>query len=597
MKAISEFITAEEFIKMQNDVINDNITYRSEWEAECKDVMYSFKGNKYPVRRKDRLAGTSTIIKDPKRRSFLNLIKRQYRITSNYLWNNEPQYLITAVNGWDVTEEDLENKRSFLNGVFEWNESDLDEVCSFYDTVMDDVIFYGLFRWLAWTIAYYDEKKKTYEFKSYDSMDTYIDLDARCLRDIKKIIVTYTKGKRYLEKKYPLDGLWSPIDWENVGNEKKQSLDTTKNAMLKDKPNSKTLIVREGYYVEDWKLYRILTTQWLLLEKEEFEVWFLPFTYYTTMNDPESLYPRGWYVDMLELEREINQLIEKINKIVKSGWRFVYVKEWTTLTKATNNLLNSMDIEVIEVAGSQDLPQQATFLQVTQADLQHLDFLMTQADMEGWMKADIMGQSSIWPDASGRAIMALQAWSKNNIGTALGELNKYMNRLVRIVLRLHDIYWEDKVSVKWQWGWSVEVDKKTFKQSKTKVTITWRDAFDEITKQMQSIQILDLIAKFKPDIKISPNTITDIFWVTNDIATKIQKDIDKEINPDLQIAEWENKKLMNAISFNANPSDDHQLHLAMHTELLKNFPPESDAGKAIINHANMHNAFLNSSAQ
>jgi len=591
MKQIFEFKEAKDFIDMQNEIINDNIKYRQKWTTECKNVMRSYKWNKFPWKMENRKTWEQYIWKLSWYKVFLNLIKRQYRTTANYLLNNEPQFLITAI--WnDIEESDLVSKRVFLENVFEWAKSDIEEITWFYDTVMDDVIFYWMFRWVVWTMCYYDESKQSYEFRSYDPMDTFIDLEARSLRNIKKWITTYTKNKNELKKLYHIDPFWTVIDWDNIDRNKNESEDDTKVSMLREKPNTNTLIVREWYYIEDNKMYRILTTAKQLLSKEVFEwINFLPITYFTAMNEPEELYPKGWYVDMLTLDKEINELILKINNIVKTWWRFVYIREWTTLTKWTSNFLNSLNIEVIEVADTQELPQQTALLQITQSDLQHLDFLMTQAEAEWWMKSDIMGTSSLWADASWKAIQALQAGSKNNIWPVLNELNKYMNRLVKVVLKLHDIYWEDETTIFWE-NWKITLNKQKFNSMKTKVSITWRNAFDEITKEAQALQILDLIAKFKPDIKISPNTITDIFWTTNDIATKIQADIDKEIDPDLQIAEGENKKLMNAVMLNANMTDNHQLHIAMHSELLKNFWPETDWWKAIINHLRMHQAML-----
>lgn len=590
---ISEFQKADEFINLQNKIINDNITYRQEWENDCKQVMMSYQGNKFPVLKTDRRANSTSITKNSKQPPYLNMIKRQYRTTANYLLNNEPQFLITAI--WkDVNEWDLVAKRVFLENVFEWATSDKDEVMWFYDTVMDDVIYYGMFRGLSWTMVYYDKENKSYEFRSFDSMDTFIDLEARSLRNIQKIVFTYTKNRDWLKKNYPTDPFWKPIDWDLKSKDQRESKSDVKQAMLKDKPDSDTFILREGYYLENDSLVRIITTEKELLVKEIFEnINFLPFTYFTPMNEPESLYPKGWYVDMLNLDREINLLVDKINKIIKTWWRYVYVKEWTKISKGTSNFLNSLDIEVIEISDAQELPQQATLLQVSQADLQHLDFLMRQAEEEWGMKSDIMGTSSLWADASWRAIQALQAWSKNNIWPVLNELNKYMNRLVKVIMKLNDIYWEDSLEVMSE-EWPMEINKKSLNATKTKVSITWRDAFDEVTKQIQGIQILDYITKFNPQIQISPETITSIFWVTNDIATKIQADIDKQENPDIQIAEWENKKLMNAIAMNADQSEDHNIHMALHTELLKNFPPESDAGQAILNHVRMHEAFMQS---
>ena len=136
---------------------------------------------------------------------------------------------------------------------------------------------------------------------------------------------------------------------------------------------------------------------------------FIPATYFAPQADPGELYNRGWFVDMIDIEREINILVTKMNTIIKTGGRFVYVKAGTILTKSTNNLLNSLGVEVIEVVGSQELPKQATLLQISQSDVQHLDFLMRQAEEEGGMKSDIMGTSSTGANASGRAIQALQA--------------------------------------------------------------------------------------------------------------------------------------------------------------------------------------------
>lgn len=116
------------------------------------------------------------------------------------------------------------------------------------------------------------------------------------------------------------------------------------------------------------------------------------------------------------------------------------MKAGTTLSRSTNNVLNSLGVEVFEINNSQEMPKQATLLQISQSDIQYLDFLMKQCEDEGGMKGDIMGNSSTGSNASGRAIQALQAGSKNNIGGALNELNKYMNRLVRILLRMFQVF-------------------------------------------------------------------------------------------------------------------------------------------------------------
>lgn len=258
--------------------------------------------------------------------------------------------------------------------------------------------------------------------------------------------------------------------------------------------------------------------------------------------------------------------------------------------------MNSLGIEVLEVSESQELPQQATLLTVSQADLEWLGWLMDQADNEGGMKQDIMGSSSTGPDASGRAIQALQAGSKNNVGTALNELNKYMSRLGRLLMRLHDAYGDASQQFYSEASNSLlTMKKEVLKRVQVKISVVGSDAFDEITKQAGAVQLIELIMQANPDVKISPEVITSIFDPTNDLADKIQADIDAQKNPDLEIADAQNKKLMQGIPMNANQSDDHPTYIALHSELLKSLPPDSPAAQVTLSKLNQHQAFMESS--
>lgn len=187
-----------------------------------------------------------------------------------------------------------------------------------------------------------------------------------------------------------------------------------------------------------------------------------------------------------------------------------------------------------------------------------------------------MGNSSTGANASGRAIQALQAGSKNNIGGALNELNKYMNRLTRILLRMFAVfpiaqYYSATT------GKNIETGEGYDKSVKVKVSITGRDAFDEVTKQMNAIDILNMILKFAPDTHIPPSVITKIMGVTNDIADEIQEEMDKQEDPDLQIAEGQSKKMLQGIPQMANENDNHQVFVAIFSEALKNVPPDTPA--------------------
>ena len=322
---------------------------------------------------------------------------------------------------------------------------------TFYDTQMDDVVFFGLQRGIAWTLAWHDSDSMGIKFKTFDPLDVYVDIDARKTTQIKDFVFTYVKQKSELKAQYETDAFGNPIDWTNLGTDKDPTLSDAKKCILKEKDPENQVIVREGYHivfepgVKKPYLVRILTTSGATLEKTEHrELSFIPVSPFVPNGEPEELFPRSWYADMLSLDRKINEVVQKFSKIVDTGGRYVYVRKGTKLTKGTDKLLNSLGVEIIEVANSQEVPQQANIMTISQQDIYYLEFLMKQAEDEGGMKSDIMGSSSLGAEASGRAIQALQAGSKNNLGQALNELNKYMSRLVRVVLELHKLYSKDK---------------------------------------------------------------------------------------------------------------------------------------------------------
>jgi hypothetical protein len=37
-----------DFVNFQNEIIDTNITNRNEWETDCKLVIESYRGNKFP---------------------------------------------------------------------------------------------------------------------------------------------------------------------------------------------------------------------------------------------------------------------------------------------------------------------------------------------------------------------------------------------------------------------------------------------------------------------------------------------------------------------------------------------------------------------
>lgn len=145
-----------------------------------------------------------------------------------------------------------------------------------------------------------------------------------------------------------------------------------------------------------------------------------------------------------------------------------------------------------------------------------------------------------------------------------------MSRLVRVVLRLYDVYGEDNEKFYSSGKESdITMKKETARRVKVKVSVTGRDAFDEVTEEAKSIELLGLIQKFNPSTEISPAIITRIMGATNDKADQIQEELDRQVDPDVQISEGENKKFLNGDPMNVNIADNHEMHKAVHTQMLQ----------------------------
>lgn len=184
---------------------------------------------------------------------------------ANFLNNNEPEYVISGFTP-ETQEEDEESTREFLNYIFEGQDPKLkgEDDETFYDTVMDDAIYFGLFRGIVWTLAYWT-KEEGYKFKCYDSLDTYIDTSARKLSKSRKWLTTYTQSKNELSVCYPNDAFGNPIDWTKVSAEKNQTMSEVKKCFLPEPPNPDTLLIREGYYLDynedkTRSVYKVITT-------------------------------------------------------------------------------------------------------------------------------------------------------------------------------------------------------------------------------------------------------------------------------------------------------------------------------------------------
>jgi len=579
--------TAAEIIILQDENISECKTFRSEWERTATAIELSYKGIKFPQHnwKKDIYRN------NPKEKVVVNILKRQHRSIQNYFLNNEPA--VSARRKLDMWFDDLEKSKLLLTRDFtEWD---------FYDEELDNIVNYWLKRWVIYALVIMTEKWEC-EVSVSDSMDTYIDVSAQRKKDIRFFIKTFTLNINVVKEKYKtgLDNDLEKIDLDRdkIQKDREKTLSEEKKNIIKEPADVDTILFREWWYLDykDWKqiLVKVLSIKDKVIELTEYSTYdFLPVEYYAPINDPDNLYPDSWYTWVLEPERIVNRILNKFVTIVETGWRFVYVREGTKLTKWKNNLLNSIWVDVIEIWKAQELPKEATLLTISQSQMVLLEKMIRQAEEEWWMRQDIMWSTSLWADASWRAIEALQAGSKGNVWMAMIELNKFMNRLAKLFFKMYKAWGSSEMTI-YDPDKDLETTIDPSKLWTPRLHIEPKSAFDDITEKADWIQMLEFVKKFNPDTKVSPEVIMNIFKLKSDLAEQIEYEMKKEENPDMKLAEATIALLLQWKRPAVSETDDHQVHMALLWKLLESSWKEmpEQLQKNIIDKYNTHKAYM-----
>ena len=573
MSFLEKLKNNDTFINYINESIDRNFEIRSalRWEETWLAVSYSLDGKK-------NMSFIWGSYQNNRKGFEVNFLKRQYKATMNLLLNNELKAVITR---WisDLEEDELIIIRKSLDYV-------LEHKSNFYDNVMNNILHHWLTKWLCPVFVRTEKNKLKIEF--YDPIDVFLDLRTTILENQEIIIRTYVKDLKEIQNEFPEDFYWKKIDyiWDNGDYESDLKNCQIENQLSEDQQKEK-IIIREIYFEEDDRYYKVIATKFHVLSKTKINTysWWFPFLFFKCLNNPDRLYPQSWYRDFILIEAEVNDIIRKINHVIKISWRHVYVIKGTKIEKVLNDSLNSLWIDVFAVEWAPDIPKWETLLEVSPQALWHLEFLIEQMNLDWGMQHDVLWKSTLWANASWIAIQSLQAGSKNNIGLILIEMNKFISKLAQHIIKLI-------------WAWELEIpwldkdDINLFKNINIKISTLPRTAFDEVWKVDEVIKMIDLIKANDPNTPVPYKFIIELFWFKNDIAERLLREIEQSENPDILIARAENMKLQNGFPVDPSESDDHELHMMLHSELLQNVWPESKEWQFIIEHLKLHEWML-----
>lgn len=78
--------------------------------------------------------------------------------------------------------------------------------------------------------------------------------------------------------------------------------------------------MREGYYLDpEGILWQVISTRGHTLVKKELgKTDMMPVTYFAPIFNPGESYPRSWFSDLVPIEKEINEIMQKLSMIIKT---------------------------------------------------------------------------------------------------------------------------------------------------------------------------------------------------------------------------------------------------------------------------------------
>jgi len=541
-----------DILSFQDKVIKDCNEYRIAWAKTAQEVELAIKWIIYPQNKDWKHRN------DPEKPVLLPLIQRQNRNMMNYISWNKPSITprqTVQMSSEELYKANLINKRDFLDN-------------NFYRDLMDKIIFYWFRRWICYILSYYTTKG--IQTKVVDPLDVYIDINADTKENMRYIVYTFTKNIEQCKNDYKLDYLWDEIKWDEIKVDIEKTKNDYKKNIIKEPSDSNTILLREGWYLDylDGKqvVVKILTTKNTILKKEISTQDFLWLDFYAPILDINNLFPYSRFSAMLSWERKANDLMNRFAHITEK-WRQLFLQENARVTKGSNKMLNSLWIDVIQIWWVSDIPIPAEVMRISQADMSFLNKTIAQVEETGWIRQDAMGSTSLGSDASWTAIAEQKAGSYANTGVAVNELNKFMDRLWETYFNLYKQSWPKSIKF-FDASKNVFINIETDKLLKPNFHIEPKSSFDNIVEKIDGIEMLKQISSTNPWIKISPDIWWEIYWQKNDLAKRLLLDMEKEKDPDMEMAKICIKLLMNWKKPAVSPTDNHIVHMASLQKVL-----------------------------
>jgi len=514
----------------------------------------------------------------------INTIRPLIRWVRTLITKNNPRWHIK--DSLETWHKDTETYIAWLvlNNIYKWEH---------LKTKVKDLLYNGSIAWNWYWQVYYDTTKDDQwdiAIQNIDPFDIYLDPTGKVdwskfnwrwiIKSITKPVSEIHNDKKYNKEKFNI----SPKTDDTLKTYQEQ-LETSTDSEIW------VATIYEIYEKENWKIK--LITYWqgyilreIILDTDEF-----PIFIYQMERMWGRIYPTAWITPLLWLNKANSRIASMIEEWIyinaKGRW---WIREWENIKSSLTDRW--------ELIYYKNMPP--TYLQ--QGSIWNTPFNYTSM-LQSWMQ-DIWWLHSVSAGKvdnsirTGIGIAQLQASDLNNISEAVDNLKEFLWTIAEYVLNMASkeyttvkklYYVKEDVQVVWN-------TKKQYSDKVKKVVpFKWIDveiipwsAFSDLQSRQDMIQLLQLWVKIPNDILID----TFELWDTWQILRKMELEKDKNQDPDIDIANAENKKMIMKEPITASQTDNHQVHLAIHWQLLDWVKDNKEVSQIVMQHMKQHEALM-----
>jgi len=491
------------------------------------------------------------------------ILKRFFNSVKNIVTSNE--YKWSLKDTW-TTEDFSENDKLVAQALLDYA----------YDennfNVLDDIIVSDILKYF-FSLIYVDYKNNKTEIKVINPMDVFIEKNEKTtswIYDWEYIIFFEKTTKDNIRNKY-----WINFDTTTYK-------DLYENVWVEADTNWQTYRYMYYFYKKDWKIYWYKSV-WEYIVEEYTNLDIYPISIIKAQEEDYNIYWTSLSTLIAPIWQKLQKAYNVISKHLDWYWkRIFFQKKWWVLAVRwlSDTMSELANVDAI-IEHTWETPQTYQPPQIDNS------FTYIQQIL------DVAMQNSVWVHnatlwtvewRSGIQMAQAQQWDKQNIIDMIQNYKEWIQGLAKIILYLYSNKLDIDLVLEYEWlnlrviwqkeyalldsiwvdvSWLMPI--KFFSRLEVEI-IPW-DFFTQSYLTNKLIELKSMWIPIPDEVLLQSIKTWDVGMLLRKYDLLQEQETQKD--PDIDIAQWENKKLWQGSNVAVNTTDKHKVHIIIHSELLK----------------------------